>query len=208
MQEPLRRSLQADSRADGLYGRQQRSKSTCFGGFSFPRRHSVRTSKAVLHGGRQQSYDLAAAPDLTRCCAEMLFPASQTASSLLLSAKPPHRFSSGCTALDRLITPTYVEPRSQASAINDVAAGLGQGQILELLGPPGIGKTRTAMAFVLEERFRDDGGHVLVVGAQLVRGPDIDCPRSPDTFTCRCRGLAQSSFAPTNSRSPNCSQWR
>ncbi|POY74259.1 hypothetical protein BMF94_2697 [Rhodotorula taiwanensis] len=103
----------------------------------------------------------------------MLFPASQTASSLLLSAKPPHRFSSGCTALDRLITPTYVEPRSQASAINDVAAGLGQGQILELLGPPGIGKTRTAMAFVLEERFRDDGGHVLVVDAEGSLSPAL-----------------------------------
>jgi RecA/RadA recombinase len=96
----------------------------------------------------------------------MLLPPSQTASSLLLSARPPHRFSSACPALDRLLTPKYAAARSQAStgSSGEPESGLGEGEILELLGPQGIGKTRTAMAFAIAERFRVDAGEVLVVG--------------------------------------------
>ncbi|GAA5880640.1 hypothetical protein JCM3774_000561 [Rhodotorula dairenensis] len=96
----------------------------------------------------------------------MLLPPSQTASSLLLSARPPHRFSSACPALDRLVTPKYAAVRSQASAGDGSESGIGQGEVLELLGPPGIGKTRTAMAFVLAERFSENAGEVLVVDAE------------------------------------------
>lgn len=89
---------------------------------------------------------------------------SQTASSLLLSARPRHRFSSTCAAIDQLLTP--LQPSTRLARPDGAEeAGLGEGAVLELLGPPGIGKTRTAMGFVLAERFREDGGEVLVVGA-------------------------------------------
>lgn len=95
----------------------------------------------------------------------MLLPPSQTASSLLLSSKPPHRFSSNCAALDRLLTPQRPDTRPWAhDSAAATATGIGEGEVLELLGPPGVGKTRTAMAFAITERRRDDAGHVLVIG--------------------------------------------
>ncbi|GAA6051786.1 hypothetical protein JCM3770_004971 [Rhodotorula araucariae] len=96
----------------------------------------------------------------------MQLPPSQTASSLLRSSRSSHRFSSTCGALDALITPqSFVSTTSPAfDALQD--AGLCEGAVLELLGPPGIGKTKTALGFVLAERFRDDGGEVLVIDAE------------------------------------------
>ncbi|GAA5982229.1 hypothetical protein JCM10908_004793 [Rhodotorula pacifica] len=103
----------------------------------------------------------------------MQLPASQTASSLLLSARPPHRFSSACPGLDRLLTPKHAIARSQASVADAEETGLGEGEILELLGPPGIGKTRTAMAFAIAERFRENAGEVLVVDAEGSLSPAL-----------------------------------
>lgn len=107
----------------------------------------------------------------------MLLPPSQTASSLLLSTKPPHRFSSNCAALDRLLTPKRPDTRPWAhdAAVVATASGIGEGEVLELLGPPGVGKTRTAMAFVITERRRDDAGRVLVIGTSRQRGPACFC---------------------------------
>ncbi|KAJ8294901.1 DNA repair protein RAD51 3 [Rhodotorula toruloides] len=93
---------------------------------------------------------------------------SQTASSLLLSARPPHRFSSTCAAIDQLLTPAH-PPQGPMRADKAEEAGLGEGAVLELLGPPGVGKTRTALGFMLAERFQEDGGEVLVVGARSYR---------------------------------------
>ncbi|BGP24258.1 rad51-like protein [Rhodotorula toruloides] len=90
---------------------------------------------------------------------------SKTASSLLLSSQPRHRFSSTCAAIDQLLTPIH-PPQELVRVDKPEKAGLGEGAVLELLGPPGVGKTRTAMGFVLAERFRDRGGHVLVVDAE------------------------------------------
>lgn len=91
---------------------------------------------------------------------------SKTATSLLLASASARRLSSSCASLDALLTPP-----------GDVAThGLARSAVLELMGPPGIGKTRTAMGFVLSERFRAVGevrthegesrsdGEVLVVG--------------------------------------------
>ncbi|CDR48087.1 RHTO0S16e00980g2_1 [Rhodotorula toruloides] len=52
-------------------------------------------------------------------------------------------------------------------------AGLGEGAVLELLGPPGVGKTRTALGFMLAERFQEDGGEVLVVDAEGSLSPAL-----------------------------------
>lgn len=41
--------------------------------------------------------------------------------------------------------------------------------MLELIGPPGIGKSRIAMAFALAECFRLEGGKVLVIGESQSR---------------------------------------
>lgn len=92
---------------------------------------------------------------------------SQTASDLLLSTTHSHRFTSGCSALDELLSP----PSSHYTS-NTSATGLAQGATLELVGPPGVGKSRTAMGFALAARFeaveRDEKeqGQVLVVGEQ------------------------------------------
>uniref|UniRef100_A0A0K3C9D3 BY PROTMAP: gi/342319958/gb/EGU11903.1/ RAD51-like protein 2 ISS [Rhodotorula glutinis ATCC 204091] n=1 Tax=Rhodotorula toruloides TaxID=5286 RepID=A0A0K3C9D3_RHOTO len=97
---------------------------------------------------------------------------SQTASSLLLSARPRHRFSSTCAAIDQLLTPAH-PPQGPMRADKPEEAGLGEGAVLELLGPPGVGKTRTAMGFVLAERFREDGGEVLTVDAEGSLSPAL-----------------------------------
>ncbi|GAA5901696.1 hypothetical protein JCM6882_006044 [Rhodosporidiobolus microsporus] len=96
----------------------------------------------------------------------MQFPASQTASSLLLTSRTSHRFSSTCNALDRLLTPHVHTNGLKQQPDGPATAGLGQGAVLELMGPPGIGKSRTAMGFVLAERFIEEGGEVLVVDAE------------------------------------------
>ncbi|GAA6027759.1 hypothetical protein JCM8097_008020 [Rhodosporidiobolus ruineniae] len=103
----------------------------------------------------------------------MQLPASQTASSLLLTSRTSHRFSSTCAALDRLLTPqAHVTPLTQPADVAP-AAGLGHGAVLELMGPPGVGKSRTMMGFALAERFRDDGGEVLVVDAEGSLSPAL-----------------------------------
>ncbi|GAA6024233.1 hypothetical protein JCM10207_006966 [Rhodosporidiobolus poonsookiae] len=96
----------------------------------------------------------------------MNLPATQSASSLLRTFASSHRFSSTCTALDRLLTPlTHAKPLSQ-HAQHAPTAGLGHGQVLEVMGPPGVGKSRALLGFVLAERFADEGGEVLVVDAE------------------------------------------
>lgn len=86
-----------------------------------------------------------------------IVPQSQSASSLLFSSRHAARFSSGCPSLDALLTPP-----------SSTTLGLAHGSVLELLGPPGIGKTRTALGFVLSARFEalETGkeGQVLVIG--------------------------------------------
>ncbi|GAA5834720.1 hypothetical protein JCM11251_003642 [Rhodosporidiobolus azoricus] len=96
----------------------------------------------------------------------MQIPASQTASSLLIQSTLSHRFSSTCTAIDRLLTPQAHVKRFKQQYDESAPAGLGLGTVVELMGPPGIGKSRTAMGFVLAERFREDGGEVLIVDAE------------------------------------------
>lgn len=93
---------------------------------------------------------------------------SKTACSLLLEFNAAHRFSSSCTAFDALLTP----PNPDGNVVQP--DGFAQGAVLELMGPPGIGKTRSAMSFILGERFNAvmEAGtsaeaahrHVLVVG--------------------------------------------
>lgn len=96
----------------------------------------------------------------------MQVPASQSASSLLHSRRASHRFSCTCGALDALYTPqSFASTPRRSHEPSSVEAGLAEGAVLEVLGPPGVGKTRTLLGFALAERFREDGGEVLVVGA-------------------------------------------
>lgn len=95
----------------------------------------------------------------------MQLPPSQTASSLLRSSRPVHRFSSTCDAIDQLVTPQSYSNGHLSARGSALEAGLGEGAVLELVGPPGIGKTRTTLGFALAERFRGEGGEVLIVGA-------------------------------------------
>lgn len=87
-------------------------------------------------------------------------PSSLTAATLLqsLTSLASDRFSSNCPALDSLLTPPTCghDP--------GIDTGLPRGAVLELIGPPGIGKSRTGMAFALAEAFKQDGGKVLIVG--------------------------------------------
>jgi len=89
----------------------------------------------------------------------MHLPPSQTAASLLesLTSLASHRFSSNCASLDSLLTPA-------TSTTEPDEPGLPRGAVLELIGPPGIGKSRIGMAFALAECFRLEGGKVLVIG--------------------------------------------
>ncbi|GAA5924680.1 hypothetical protein JCM3775_005443 [Rhodotorula graminis] len=103
----------------------------------------------------------------------MQVPASQSASSLLLSARPPHRFSCGCGALDVLVTPRSFSAAAHAVPHAPSEPGLAHGAVLELLGPPGIGKTRALLGFVLAERFRERGGEVFVIDADGALLPSL-----------------------------------
>lgn len=89
-------------------------------------------------------------------------PASQSAAALLRSSIAAPRFSSGSAAIDDLFTPAS-HPSSPSSS-----QGLAHGAVLELMGPPGIGKTRAALGFILAARFDALGDtaaeEVLVVG--------------------------------------------
>ncbi|GAA5837856.1 hypothetical protein JCM5353_006446 [Sporobolomyces roseus] len=98
----------------------------------------------------------------------MHLPPSQTAASLLqsLNSLTSHRFSSNCASLDSLLTPTTQLAQSDEP-------GLPRGAVLELIGPPGIGKSRIAMAFALAECFRLEGGEVLVIDAEGSLNPSL-----------------------------------
>ncbi|GAA5849805.1 hypothetical protein JCM8547_000568 [Rhodosporidiobolus lusitaniae] len=103
----------------------------------------------------------------------MQLSASQTASSLLLTSRTSHRFSSTCAAIDALLTPQTHTASLATQPDAPSASGLGTGAVLELMGPPGVGKTRTAMGFALAERFREEGGEVLVVDAEGSLSPAL-----------------------------------
>ncbi|GAA5968879.1 hypothetical protein JCM11641_000765 [Rhodosporidiobolus odoratus] len=103
----------------------------------------------------------------------MQLPPSQTASSLLLTTLITHRFTSTCSAIDALLTPcTHTEQLPHVSA-HQAAAGLGRGELLEVMGPPGVGKTRLALGYVMGERFSKDAGEVLVVDAEGSLSPAL-----------------------------------
>lgn len=96
----------------------------------------------------------------TPTSSSILPPPSQSALSLLSSIQQNPRSSSGCPSLDALLTPNSIKNK----------LGLAQGNVLELLGPPGIGKSRTALGFLLDQRFASlengdgVGRQVLIVG--------------------------------------------
>lgn len=92
-----------------------------------------------------------------------LIPSSQTAASLLASLKSAPRASSGCSSLDALLSP-------KSSSSSGTKQGLEPGSVLEIMGPPGVGKSRCCLGFALVQRFAElekgggRGGQVLVVG--------------------------------------------
>ncbi|KAK4705731.1 MFS transporter, ACS family, allantoate permease, partial [Phenoliferia sp. Uapishka_3] len=93
----------------------------------------------------------------------MLIPPSQSASSLLRSSFTAPHFKSGSASLDSLFSPST--PHSQS--------GLALGNQLEIMGPPGIGKSRTALAFVIEARFADLRNEVLLLDAEGSLSPEL-----------------------------------
>lgn len=97
-------------------------------------------------------------------------PASQSASSLLFETSSISRFSTNCSSLDALLTPpvsTLVHSDDTISASSS-SRGLALGCTLEIIGPPGIGKTRTCLAMILAARFdaieQEENCEVLVIG--------------------------------------------
>ncbi|GAA6013513.1 hypothetical protein JCM11491_006106 [Sporobolomyces phaffii] len=104
-------------------------------------------------------------------------PASLSAATLLasLASVASHRFSSNCPALDSLLTPACHDDDDDddADGKEEHEAGLARGAILELVGPAGIGKSRTAMAFALAEAFKPDGGHVLIIDCEGSLNPRL-----------------------------------
>ncbi|GAA5907585.1 uncharacterized protein JCM6883_001825 [Sporobolomyces salmoneus] len=99
----------------------------------------------------------------------MHLPSSLSAATLLqsLTSLAAHRFSSNCPALDSLLTPYTDEAKPEDEP------GLPRGAVLELIGPPGIGKSRTGMAFALAEAFKSEGGKVLVVDSEGSLNPTL-----------------------------------
>ncbi|KDE02451.1 hypothetical protein MVLG_07001 [Microbotryum lychnidis-dioicae p1A1 Lamole] len=120
---------------------------------------------------------------------------SQTALALLQESLHTPRYSCACSAIDDLVSPaaTSANPAAavafvagaagDSSATASTSTGLAQASVLELVGPPGSGKTRTALGYALHTRFnaiaasRDDddddeddestsstGKEVLIVG--------------------------------------------
>lgn len=105
----------------------------------------------------------AAAMALPRSTAVPQLAPSQTASALLLNAQSTARFSTSCPQLDQLLS----SPHPSTSP------GLARGAVLELMGPPGVGKTRTALGMALSARFgaldEDSDAQVLIVGESGLR---------------------------------------
>lgn len=87
---------------------------------------------------------------------------SQTASSLLAQSRSTSsRFSSG-SSIDALLSPINSNPNARR--------GLAKGSVLELMGPPGAGRTKTALAFAMNTRFgstSDESEEVLIVGESI-----------------------------------------
>jgi predicted ATP-dependent serine protease len=101
------------------------------------------------------------APTTTMNAASQSLPSpapSQSASALLRSSRRAARFSSNCPALDALLSPASSGKR----------VGLAQGSVLEIMGTPGIGKTKMALGFVISARFEaiteETDCEVLVIG--------------------------------------------
>jgi RecA/RadA recombinase len=97
---------------------------------------------------------------------------SQSAASLLLGSATIHRYSTSCQSIDRLLTPPLVSISSSTDSTSDCTEGLASGAILELMGPPGIGKTRTCLAMILNARFAaielGNNEEVLVIGESIL----------------------------------------
>ncbi|SGY16135.1 BQ5605_C012g06769 [Microbotryum silenes-dioicae] len=90
---------------------------------------------------------------------------SQTALALLQESLHTPRYSCACSAIDDLVSPaaTSANPAAavafvagaagDSSATASTSTGLAQASVLELVGPPGSGKTRTALGYALHTRF-------------------------------------------------------
>ena len=114
---------------------------------------------------------------------------SQSAAHLLarVRSRTAPRFSSGCGSIDALLSPSTVDESARL--------GLAQGSVLELLGPPGSGKTRTCLALILNARFdaiaTGEECEVLVVGQskstlcelRLTHAIDADGTLTPQLIT-------------------------
>lgn len=97
--------------------------------------------------------------------------ASQSAAFLLSQAASRPRFSSGCDAIDALFTPALSSPAQHSEIDGEHARGLAQGHVLELSGPPGSGKSRICLGFIMNTRFstEDIPNEVLIMGILLSR---------------------------------------
>ncbi|KAM0752259.1 P-loop containing nucleoside triphosphate hydrolase protein [Meredithblackwellia eburnea MCA 4105] len=108
---------------------------------------------------------------------------SQSAVTLLLQQSTKPRFKSGSTALDALITPQPFRSDEQEDDQDEEPTrndGLRQdGALLEIMGPPGIGKTRMCMSYALNARFQavdqDIDLEVLVIDSQGSLTPQLIC---------------------------------
>ncbi|KAK4055993.1 hypothetical protein OIO90_002988 [Microbotryomycetes sp. JL221] len=89
-------------------------------------------------------------------------PASTSVSALLTAFDSQPRLSSSCPSLDALLTPS--NPTNTAATTN----GLSHSALLELVGPPGSGKTRVCLGFALASRFNAISQHQPQQGQVLV----------------------------------------